>query len=76
VLLTAQPAATALGLLLRRCGALRGRVFQLALAPGGPTSDPTLALRVWLLYAGVLAIGIVTDYTVLSRYLRLFRYER
>jgi hypothetical protein len=42
----------------------------------GLPSDPTLALRVWLLYAGVLAIGIVTGYTVLGRYLRLIRYEQ
>ena len=42
----------------------------------GLPSDPTLALRVWLLYAGVLAIGIVTAYTLLGRYLRLIRCER
>ena len=42
----------------------------------GLPADPALALRVWLLYAGVLAIGIVTGYTVLGRYLRLIRYER
>jgi hypothetical protein len=46
-----------------------------SLLEGLPT-DPDLALRVWLLYAGILAIGIVAGYTLLGRYLRLVRCER
>jgi hypothetical protein len=46
-----------------------------SLLEGLPT-DPALALRVWLLYAGILTIGIVAGYTLLGRYLRLIRCER
>ena len=42
----------------------------------GLPADPVLALWVWLLYAGILAAGIVTGYTLLGRYLRLIRDER
>ena len=42
----------------------------------GLPADPPLALQVWLLYAGILASGIVAVYTLLGRYLRLIRYEQ
>ena len=38
--------------------------------------DPALALRVWLLYVGILAIGVVAGYTLFRQYLRLIRCER
>jgi hypothetical protein len=46
-----------------------------SLLEGLPT-DPALALRVWLLYVGILAIGVVAGYTMLGQYLRLIRCER
>ena len=42
----------------------------------GLPPDPALALWIWLLYAGILAIGIVAGYTLFGRYLRLIRDER
>jgi hypothetical protein len=46
-----------------------------SLLEGLPT-DPALALRVWLLYVGILTIGVVAGYTLLGQYLRLIRCER
>jgi hypothetical protein len=56
---------------------LSGAAFSTwhSLLEGLPT-DPALALWVWLLYAGILAIGIVAGYTLFGRYLRLIRDER
>ena len=42
----------------------------------GLPADTGHALRVWLLYAGILASGILVGYTLLGRYLRLIRDER
>jgi hypothetical protein len=50
-------------------------VFSAELPSVAPT-DPALALSVWLLYVGILAIGVVSGYTLLGQYLRLIRCER
>jgi len=42
----------------------------------GVPHDPLLALQVWLLYAGILASGVVVGYVLLGRYLGLIRHEQ
>ena len=42
----------------------------------GLPADPALALRVWIIYVGILAIAVVAGYTLLGQYLRLIRCER
>lgn len=42
----------------------------------GVPRDPSLALQVWLLYAGILASGVVVGYVLLGRYLALIRHQQ
>ena len=42
----------------------------------GVPRNPFLALQVWLLYAGILASGVVVDYVLPGRYLGLIRHKQ
>ena len=56
---------------------LSGMVFSSwhSIVEGVPP-EPLLALQAWLLYAGILASGVVIGYVSLGRYLGLIRHEQ